>query len=319
MHDFIASIPSLLYMTIRLCTPILLAAEACAITKKAGLLNMGAEGLMLIAALMGVLFSAWTQSMMVGVICGVLSSVLITLIICFVSFNLKCDLNLTNISMNSILIGGTVFIMYVVCKQKSVTAGVLDSKTLPIVEIPLIKDIPILGDILSGHNVLTYIAVIMIVAVWFLLSKTVLGLRIRSVGVNAQAAQSVGISPKRIYYISYALSGLISGLGGVYMSMGYLSWFARDMMGGRGFMAMAAMNIAGGDPIATALNSLLFAGAQAVSIFSQRYKVNADLVLAFPYIFAVILITVLTLGKRNKEKKRQQRFIEARKQAEIQE
>lgn len=304
MAEFLASVPGLLFTTIRLCTPILLAAEACAITKKAGLLNMGAEGLMLIAALMGVLFSTWTQSALIGMICGVLFSVLITVIICFVSFDLKCDLNLTNISMNSILLGGTVFIMYVVCGQKSVTAGILNSKTLPSLEIPIIKDIPVLGSIVSGHNILTYASIFMIVAVWFLISKTVLGLRIRSVGVNAQAAQSVGISPKKIYYISYALSGLISGLGGVYMSMGYLSWFARDMMGGRGFMAMAAMNIAGGEPLETALNALLFSGAQALSIFAQKYHLNADLVLAFPYIFAVLLITLLTLSKKKKERKR---------------
>ena len=306
MADFLASIPSLLFSAIRLCTPILLAAEACAITKKAGLLNMGAEGLMLISALMGVLFSTWTQSALIGLICGVFFSVLVTVIICFVSFDLKCDLNLTNISMNNVLIGGTVFIMYVVCGQKSVTAGILNSKTIPAVEIPIIKDIPVLGKILSGHNILTYVSILMIVIVWFLISKTVLGLRIRSVGVNAQAAQSVGISPKRIYYISYALSGLISGLGGAYMSMGYLSWFARDMMGGRGFMAMAAMNIAGGEPLETALNALLFAGAQALSIFVQKYHINADLILAFPYIFAVVLITILTLVKNKKEQKKKQ-------------
>jgi hypothetical protein len=111
---------------------------------------------------------------------------------------------------------------------------------------------------------------------------------------------------KGVEIISYALSGLISGLGGAYMSMGYLSWFARDMMGGRGFMAMAAMNIAGGEPLETALNALLFAGAQALSIFAQKYHINADLILAFPYIFAVVLITVLTLMKSQKEKKRKQ-------------
>ncbi|MBR0385445.1 MAG: ABC transporter permease [Erysipelotrichaceae bacterium] len=301
-------------MTIRLSTPIVLAALACAITKKAGLLNMGAEALMLMAALMGVLVSAWTQSLIIGIIAGLASSVLITLIICYVSFDLKCDLNLTNISMNNAVIGGTVFIMYLVTGQKSVTAGILNSKTMPTVDIPIIKDIPFLGDVLSGHSIMTYIGVVMIFAVWFLLYKTVLGLRIRCVGENPQAAESVGISSKKIWYISYALSGLVAGMGGIFMSMGYLSWFARDMMGGRGFMAMAAMNIASGEPIGTAINVLLFGLAQAFGTFIQRYNINADLILAFPYMFAVLLISVLTFIRQRREKQHRQNLIKQREQ-----
>lgn len=301
-------------MTIRLSTPIVLAALACSITKKAGLLNMGAEALMLMAALIGVLVSAWTQSLIIGLVAGLASSILITLIICYVSFDLKCDLNLTNISMNNAVIGGTVFIMYLVTGQKSVTAGILNSKTMPTVNIPVIKDIPFIGEVISGHNVMTYIAIVMIVAVWFLLYKTVLGLRIRCVGENPMAAESVGISSKKIWYISYALSGLVAGMGGVFLSMGYLSWFARDMMGGRGFMAMAAMNIANGEPVGSAINALLFGLAQAFGTFIQRFNINADLILAFPYMFAVLLISVLTFIRQRQEKQHRLNMIKAREQ-----
>ena len=301
-------------MTIRLSTPIVLAALACSITKKAGLLNMGAEALMLMAALIGVLVSAWTQSLIIGLVAGLASSILITLIICYVSFDLKCDLNLTNISMNNAVIGGTVFIMYLVTGQKSVTAGILNSKTMPTVNIPIIKDIPFIGEVISGHNVMTYIAIVMIVAVWFLLYKTVLGLRIRCVGENPMAAESVGISSKKIWYISYALSGLVAGMGGVFLSMGYLSWFARDMMGGRGFMAMAAMNIANGEPVGSAVNALLFGLAQAFGTFIQRFNINADLILAFPYMFAVLLISVLTFIRQRQEKQHRLNMIKAREQ-----
>ncbi len=307
-----AMLANILFMTIRLSTPIVLGALACAVTKKAGLLNMGAEALMLMAALMGVLVSAWTQSLIIGLIAGLASSVVITLIICYVAFDLKCDLNLTNISMNNAVIGGTVFIMYLVTGQKSVTANVLNSKAMPTVNIPFIKDIPFIGEVISGHNVMTYISIAMIFVVWFLLYKTVLGLRIRCVGENPMAAESVGISSKKIWYISYALSGLIAGMGGVFMSMGYLSWFARDMMGGRGFMAMAAMNIAVGEPIGSAVNALLFGIAQAFGTFIQRYNINADLILAFPYMFAVVLISVLTFIRQRQEKQRRLKLISQR-------
>ncbi|MBR2791468.1 MAG: ABC transporter permease [Erysipelotrichaceae bacterium] len=309
-----STLSNILFMTIRLSTPIVLAALACSITKKAGLLNMGAEALMLMAALIGVLVSAWTQSLIIGLVAGLASSILITLIICYVSFDLKCDLNLTNISMNNAVIGGTVFIMYLVTGQKSVTAGILNSKTMPTVNIPIIKDIPFIGEVISGHNVMTYIAIVMIVAVWFLLYKTVLGLRIRCVGENPMAAESVGISSKKIWYISYALSGLVAGMGGVFLSMGYLSWFARDMMGGRGFMAMAAMNIANGEPVGSAVNALLFGLAQAFGTFIQRFNINADLILAFPYMFAVLLISVLTFIRQRQEKQHRLNMIKAREQ-----
>jgi len=304
---------NVLFMTIRLSTPIILAALACAVTKKAGLLNMGAEALMLIAALMGVLVSAWCQNLIIGIIAGLASSVLITLIICYVSFDLKCDLNLTNISMNNAVIGGTVFIMFLVTGQKSITATALNSKVMPNIDLPLIKDIPFIGGIISGHNIMTYIAFLMILIVWFLLYRTVLGLRIRCVGENPMAAESVGVSSKKIWYISYALSGLIAGMGGIYMSMGYLSWFARDMMGGRGFMAMAAMNIAGGEPLGTAINALLFGIAQAFGNYIQRYQINADLILAFPYMFAVVLISILTFVKQRQEKRHRMNLINQRK------
>ena len=83
--------------------------------------------------------------------------------------------------------------------------------------------------------------------------KTKIGLRIRSVGENPNAAESVGISPRKIYFLSFGLSGFIAALGGMYMSMGYLTWFARDMMAGRGFIGMSAMNIASGEPGTAAL------------------------------------------------------------------
>lgn len=306
------TISNILFMTIRLSTPIIFGALACAITKKAGLLNMGAEALMLIAALMGVLVSAWTQSTILGVIAGLASSVAITLIICFVSFDLKCDLNLANISMNNTIIGGTVFIMYLVCGQKSVTVGILNSKTIPTINIPIIKDIPFIGDVISGHNLMTYLAIVMIFVVWFLLYKTVLGLRIRCTGENPMAVESVGISSKKMWYISYALSGLVAGMAGIFMSMGYLSWFARDMMGGRGFMSMAAMNIASGAPVGSAINALLFGIAQAFGTFIQRYKINADLILAFPYMFAVVLISVLTFVNQQKAKNSRAKLIKER-------
>ncbi len=104
--------------------------------------------------------------------------------------------------------------------------------------MPLIRHIPVLGPVLSGHNILTYLALVAVFLCWVLVFRSRLGLRIRAVGFNPNAAASVGISVRRVKFEALLLSGLFASLGGAFMSMGYLSYFARDMMAGRGYIGM---------------------------------------------------------------------------------
>jgi len=193
------------FAVIRVSTPLIFGALCSCITRKAGLINMAIESMMLSSALSGVLVSGLTQNLTLGILAGCVAGIGIALIISYSAFVLKCDLYLTSIAMNTALISGTVFVMYLVTGQKANTAGHLASLSVGSWDIPVIKDIPVLGEIISGHNILTYVAFVMIVVVWFLLYKTKIGLRIRSVGENPRAAESVGISPKKIYFLSFGL------------------------------------------------------------------------------------------------------------------
>lgn len=284
-----------LFSTIRVSTPLIFGALAACITRKAGLLNLAIESMMLAAALVGVLVSGATQSLFWGLMAGFLAAISIAMIISYSAFVLKCDLYLTSIAMNTALVGGTVFVMFLTTGQKANTAGDVASLFVGNWDIPLIKDIPIIGDILSGHNILTYVAFVMVALVWFMLYKTKMGLRIRSVGENPQAAESVGISPRRIYFLAFGLSGFIAALGGMYMSMGYLTWFARDMMAGRGFIGMSAMNIASGEPLGAALAALMFGSADALSNYMQMGKFPSELISMFPYVCTIILLILMSV------------------------
>lgn len=301
------TIARFLFVIVRITTPLLFGTMAACVTRKAGLQNMAVESMMLSSALTGVLVSAYTQSLILALLAGILAAVLITVIISACAFILKCDLYLVGIAMNAGLVGGTVFIMFILTGTKANTATVLPSLSVPNWDIPLIKDIPFLGEVLSGHSCLTYISFISVALVWFFIYKTKIGLRIRAVGENPQAAESVGISPKKIYFLSFGISGVLASLGGMFMSMSYVKMFARDMIAGRGMISMSAMNIGSGEPVMSAAASFMFGSSNAFANLMQLWGFPAELLNAFPYFFAIFLlfvISVIRAGRNSARKKR---------------
>lgn len=305
----LTQIASFLYSVIRISTPIMFVALCAVISEKAGLLNMAAESMMLMSALIGVIASAVTQSLGIGMLAGAASSVAVTLFLCFATFVMKVDLYLMSIAMNLALSGATVYIMYITTGVKSNTAATFASKVMPNLDIPLLKDIPFLGTLLSGHNGFTYIAWIMIVIVWFLLFKTKLGLRIRAIGQNPEAAESVGINPRLMYTLAFCIAAVIASFGGMYLSMGYQSFFIRDITGGRGFIGMSVSTIVNANPIAAGLLSIVFGLAEALTNYLKVYIADTHLLSAMPYMIMTILILILSAIR----KKRQERFVRENK------
>ncbi len=287
-------IPSFIASIIRISTPLVFGALAACITQKSGVLNMAVDSMMLAASLTGVVISSYTQNPWLGLLAGILAAVLITVILSFATFSWKVDLYLASIALNTGMSGATVFIMYLLTGQKASTVGYLSSPVLPNIEIPFIKDIPVLGVILSGHHVLTYVAVLCTILMSYLLRRTVLGMRIRSVGENPDAAVSVGIDPVKIYYLSFAIAGIMAGMGGCFMSMGYVSWFQRDITAGRGYIGMSATNITGADPVWTALASVFFGTAQAFANKLQLTSYSVDLISSIPYAGTILVLIVLS-------------------------
>jgi simple sugar transport system permease protein len=310
MHTLITIIFSTTfgYAVLRVTTPILFAALGAVMSDKAGVINIALEGIMLIAALIGVIASAFTGSAFLGLVAAIAIGILVALALAYFSLNLKTDIILAGIALNLLASGGTVFLLYVVAHDKGISSS-LESKVLPQITLPLINKIPVIGPIFSGHNVLTYLAFLSVLGVYVLLYKTPLGLRIRAVGENPNAADSVGISVIKTRYIALAFSGALAGLGGAYMSMGYVSWFSANMTSGRGFIALAAEAMGRANPVGTMLTSLLFGFADALSNSLQALRVPAEFIQMLPYIATLIGLIIYAqrtqakLNKLNKVKK----------------
>lgn len=277
---------------LRITAPILLAALASAVSERAGVSNIGLEGIMMISALSGVLFSAWTQSAFGGVVGAALIGVLVGLMMGFFYLELGTDIILAGIAVNMLGGGGTIFFLYLFTGEKGNSASI-PSKMLPTVKIPFLENVPVLGA-LSGQSILTYVAFLCVFLVFVLLYKTPLGLRIRAVGENPHAADSVGLSVNKISYIALGISGCLAGLGGAYMSMYYSMGFNANMVAGRGFIALAAQAMGRGEPLGTMFSSLLFGAADALRNNMEGTGLPSQLVSTIPYIITIVGLSLYT-------------------------
>mgnify|MGYP000196466965 CR=1 FL=1 len=182
------------------------------------------------------------------------------------------------------------------------------SLKLPSVTIPVVKDIPVIGAVLSGHHVLTYAALILVAVVWYMFKYTRLGMHIRAVGESPDAAESVGIPVKRIKYIALCLSGMMTGMAGAFLSMGYVGLFSSGMTAGRGYIALATQAIAAGNAVIGMLASLLFGFCQSLANYLQNSSIPLQFIQMMPYLIIIIAYTVYcAMVEHNKKKKQMKR------------
>lgn len=304
-----------LFSVIRVSTPLILGSMAALICNRGGMLHIAFEGVMLSAAFFGMLTSAVTQSVLLGLLGAIAGGLLISMLLGYFNLVLNSDRTLTGIALNTFASAGTVFALYLLVQDKG-TSSSLPSLVVPNIHIPILKDIPVLGTILSGHNALTYIAFLLVFATYIIIFRTPLGLRIRSVGENPNAAASVGIDVMKIRFITLAISAVIASLGGAYMSMGYLSWFSRDMMAGRGFMSIAAQNLGAALPLPSLLASLAFGAVTALANVLQTLNMPSEIIQAMPYVATLIGLGFFGYGAQKSSKKRSKAVLEKARAAE---
>ena len=293
-----------LFTVLRVMSPILFASLACMMFYKGGVDAIGTEGMMLMSALTGVIGAHYTQSALWGVVSGMLFGAMIGMLYVYMTNKMRANDILAGIAVNTFASGITVFVLYLLAGEKGSSQN-LPSPTVPNIEIPLLKEIPFIGKILSGHSLLTYLGLLVVVLTYIFLYKTPIGLRIRAVGKNPGAASSVGINVVKTRYLSAGIAGALAGLGGVFMSMSYISTFTRDMIAGRGFIGMAAEGMGRGTPLGVLLASLLFGAVDSLAIRLQGLNLPARLVQAFPYLMTIIVITLYSYLDMKKKTRKQ--------------
>lgn len=318
--------PSFVASILRVTTPILFAALGGLMARRCGIMNMALEGSMLASALAGVVVSAFAKRAVLGglvssdpgyaelvgkatavgtvagFIGGVLAAMAMALFLAYMAVQLKADVYLSGLAINTIATGGTVFLLYLAAGEKGISSS-LDSCTMPFIDIPFIKDIPVLGEIISGQNLMTYFSWLCVPIVYFIVYKTATGLRIRAVGENANAAESVGVNVKKVQFQAMALSGLFCGFGGVSLSMSYVSFFSRGMTAGKGFIGMSAMNLGNATPLGTTIAAFLFGMFDAMANVLQSLSVPSQFIQAIPYAATLVGLVVFAIRTENKLKK----------------
>lgn len=300
------SLPEFYFAVFRSATPVLLTTLGAMISSRSGTSNIALEGTMLISAFVGVVVSAFTQNAWIGFLGAVLSGFVISNILAYFILKLNSNAVISGIAINTLASGGTIFVLYLITGEKGASTS-LASLKLPSLTLPGIQNIPVIGAVLSGHHVLTYAALILVVAVWYLFKYTRLGMHIRAVGESPDAAESVGIPVKRVKYIALSFSGILTGMAGAFLSMGYVGLFSAGMTAGRGYIALATQAIAAGNAVVGMLASLLFGFCQSLANYLQSSNIPLQFIQMMPYLIIIIAYTVYCgMIEHNKKKKQMQ-------------
>jgi ABC-type uncharacterized transport system permease subunit len=280
---------------LRYATPLLFAALGGVMSERSGVINIGLEGMMLMGAFWGVWGADKTGSWIGGLIIGMVAGVLLALVHAVFAVSLRADQIVSGFSMNLLAAGITGYFYVSIYGSEGTPEGI---PRAPDLSLPLIEDIPFVGDVIGRMNVFIWLGLITVVLLWVLLFRTPSGLRIRSVGENPLAAETAGLSPVRIRYWAVGASGALAAAGGAYLSIGFVGSFTENMTAGKGFIGLAVMICGRWLPQGALVFALLFgfftALAQRLPVFSEQ---AATLFQALPYV--VTLITVAGLVGRS--------------------
>ncbi|MEC9488387.1 MAG: ABC transporter permease [Halanaerobium sp.] len=277
--------------TVRMSTSILFSSLGEIISERAGILNLGNEGTMLTGAFFGFYYTHQTGSLWLGVLAAVISGLFMGLLMGILTISLGTRQEVSGIALNLFSAGLTFFLFRV-----NYGASALPPHVTPfaIVEIPLLSKIPVLGDILFKQYALTYIALLLVPIIWYIIFKTNWGLIIRSVGENPRAADTVGINVYLTRYISLMAGSVLMAVGGAFISLAQFNMFLDQMIQGRGFIAIALTIFSNWDPKKALIGALIFGGADALQMRLQTMNIELHLpyqiFLMLPYVLTVIAL-----------------------------
>ncbi|MEM3507051.1 MAG: ABC transporter permease [Candidatus Bathyarchaeia archaeon] len=284
---------SLLAAGVRMTTPILFAALGEIFTERSGVMNLGLEGIMLMGALGTFAGIYHTGDIWFGILIGAIIAGFMSLPLAFMSVTLGINQVVVGLTITLLGTGLSSFLCRTIFGIFGVPPPI---KGLDIIEVPILSQIPILGSILFKHNILVYLALILTFICGFILFKTTLGLKIRAVGENPQAADTLGINVHRIRYLCVIFGGLMAGLGGAYLTLD-VKVFQDLMTGGRGWIALALVIFGDWNPYKTLIGALIFGCAIALQFkFQAVVMISPQIWTMVPY--ALTVIAFVGLGRK---------------------
>jgi simple sugar transport system permease protein len=273
---------------IRMATPIVYAALGGMFSERVGVVNIGMEGIMLTSALGGVTVSYYTGDPWLGVAAAVAIGGLMGLAHAVVTVRYAGNQIVSGTGINILAMGFTAYMSQILWGSRGASESVAGIEDIT---IPILNDIPVIGPIIGTHSPLVYLMPVVTAICYVVLFRTPLGLHIRAVGEHPTAAETAGIDVVRIKYMGVIVSGMLSGLGGAFLSLSHLNLFARGMTGGRGFIALAALIFGKWMPFGVLEAGLLFGFADALQMRLQSLGIlPPQIILMIPYVLTVAVL-----------------------------
>ncbi len=294
---------STLDATLRVSTPLILCAMAGLFSERSGIIDISLEGKMLSAAFAAGTLAAITGSAWIALAGAIVTSILLSLLHGFACITNRGDQVVSGLAINVLASGLTIVLGIAWFSQGGQTPALAsDARFMPF-ELPLIESIaqipfagPFMQSVISGHNLLVYVALFAVPITWWVVYKTRFGLQLRAVGENPLAVDTAGISVSRLRYKAVMTAGILCGIAGTYLAIAQNAAFAREMTAGQGYIALAAMIFGKWRPVPALLACLMFGFLDAVSIRLQGValpgigEVPVQIIQALPYVLTVVLL-----------------------------
>ena len=276
---------------IRQTSPILLVALCAGVCSKVKVFNIALEGTLLISAFFAFLTQYFVRNIWLSVLVAMAVAMLTTFIMSFFIVKLKGQPMIVGMAINTFALGFTTFLLSMIFNTKgTVTDPTL--KGLPKITLPVIKDIPVVSTMFSSLTIIDYAAFVLAVVMYVIMYKTVIGFRLRAIGVNKSAASSLGVNVERYQIVATTLSGSMIGLAGCLLSLGSVTLFIQNISAARGYVALAANNLCQGHPLGCLLSSALFGFTKALAQVLQNTAIKQQLLECILYIATIVAMAV---------------------------
>ena len=284
---------------LRMAVPLILSSIGGCFGDRTGIFNIALESFMLCAAFFATLGTYYAGSPYVGVLCGIAAGLFCAVLFGVFVFHLGSSGMVVSIAMN---LGMDAFTSFLLLHLFGKRGSFMDPRlvSLPVIRLPFVHQIPYVGEVLGRHNIIVYLTLFAVIGTWIAMYKTPFGLRLRSVGINEKAAQTTGTNVLRYKWYSVLITGFFVGAAGAVLPLGGTSVFTENMSAGRGFLAVAAIMIARGNPVLAALFSFMFAYAQALAASMQNFGIPSQIVLALPYVLTIVVLLASGISARRR-------------------
>ena len=276
---------------LRIAVPILYAALGELIVEKAGILNLNVEGAMTMGAFVGFAVARETGNLWLGVVGAAISGAILSILMGFLCVNLKIDQTVTGLALN-IFASGFSFYIYRILYQDFVGGNMPTVQPFAAYHIPLLSEIPIIGPILFSQYALSYIAILMVPLIFLFLYRTKYGLALRCLGENPRTVDMKGLNVNKYQYLALIFGGMMSAIGGSFLTLASAGMFVRDIAAGRGWIAIAIVIFGNWKPVNILYATLFFAFLDAFQMQFQTLgiRIPYQLVLTLPYVLTIFAL-----------------------------